>query len=316
MGAFQFRMKVAVLFLFALVCVASANHIGYIAYFPTADCSGDAYAISPLFPGDSSFCSSGANTCLRSLGGLTQPGLTGCPVRNYQAVTNNGVEGVGILQNAAQVFVPYGQCQNTTHSAFDGCYFQINDVSTPFEINGGPVPTESDFVGFLSYTDQGCGTYVVDMRVPIFEGTTEICEAVATSCTGSLRGFSLPRNDNGRICTSATRSLINGDCTVSIDAGLATEDIRNLGDCENSPIFNACTDTYSRGNGLYANCDASDTYVEDEDDDFGVVGDDDDEVIPVEPEDDDEIVGIIVDGDSGVQMLMPLFALSAVMLLL
>merc|ERR1712137_746666 len=195
MGAFQFRMKVAVLFLFALVCVASANHIGYIAYFPTADCSGDAYAISPLFPGDSSFCSSGANTCLRSLGGLTQPGLTNCPVRNYQAVTNNGVEGVGILQNAAQVFVPYGQCQNTT---------------------------QSDFVGFLSYTDQGCGTYVVDMRVPIFEGVSEICEAVSTSCTGSLRGFSLPRDSNSRICTSATRSLVNDDCTVIIDEGLAT----------------------------------------------------------------------------------------------
>jgi len=308
--AFQLRMKVALVLLLGLVCLASANHIGYIAYFPSSDCSGDAYAISPLFPGASSFCPAAGETCLRTLSGLTQPGLN-CNSRDYQAATVENVEGIRV---DGVDFIPYRQCQSS--SDFTGCSYQINPTTLPFEINGGPIPTESGFVSFLSYTDQGCGTFVVDMRVPIFEGTTEICEAVATSCTGSLRGFSLPRNDNGRICTSATRSLINGDCTVSIDAGLATEDIRDLGDCENSPIFNACTDTYSRGNGLYANCDASDTYVEDEDDDFGVVGDDDDEVIPVEPEDDDEIVGIIVDGDSGVQMLMPLFALAAVMLLL
>merc|ERR1719191_716325 len=84
----------------------------------------------------------------------------------------------------------------------------------PFEIDGTrDVSDTNNFVSFLNFFTTDCNEHL-ELRVPIFEGTSELCyESAGTTCTGVLRGFTLP-NSGSVECPNSVWSLDDCDVTV------------------------------------------------------------------------------------------------------
>lgn len=242
-------MMKSILLAVLLVTIVSANHFAYIGFFSSSNCNGDPYAVTPIYPGDAQFCpDTSGNSCLTRLRGLTQSNCNN--VVQYTNITG----GVRRTSGSSSTDISFGDC--IPNSDF-GCSIMYTPLADPFEIDGTrDVSDTNNFVSFLNFFTSDCNEHL-ELRVPIFEGTSELCyESAGTTCTGVLRGFTLP-NSGSVECPNSVWSL--DDCDVTV-VDNSREDY-TFGTCENGSDydFDGCTFTLSQGFGLFEDCDAFST---------------------------------------------------------
>ena len=222
------------------------SHFAYVGFFDTADCSGDPLVVSPIYPGESQICPAiGESTCLGSLTGLTK-GIDCGDVRINEELPG----GLGVKQTAADgtfAEAPYNFCVPSILGNVPGCTFKFIPASSHFVLEGGgDPPSDSRFVTFLNYFTNTCENEL-ELRIPIFDGENTICtDSSANTCSGALRGFSLPPSNENLRCETTTWSV--DECNINEESN------PEFGICENSETFNDCDVILSQGIGIGEGC--------------------------------------------------------------
>merc|ERR1711974_544475 len=119
------------------------------------------------------------------------------------------------------------------------------------------IPSTSGFVSFLNFFTEDCSSHL-ELRVPLFEGDSEFClQSTGTTCTGVLRGYTLPESEKTVTCTDVVWS--SDDCDIaSVTNGSRRSDF-TFADCETSSSYPGCTFIFSQGLGLNQECNAFST---------------------------------------------------------
>jgi hypothetical protein len=236
--------------LLCLVLSVFGNHFAYVRYYDNNDCNGNPLAVSPIYPGDASYCVASGNSCLRQLAGFTKSGSS-CTLLSYAAGDTNSFT-LTPAGSTAQT-INYGACVRSP--IYSECWYEYNPVSqgAPIISNTGDEQNSASFIGFLNYFSLTCSS-AVEFRAPIFETNVNFCyDNTATVCSGSVRGLTLPSTSANRACVTNTFNSDN-DCSFTETEGGVAENI-NYAQCYSSSIFTGCQFQYSYTSGLESVCE-------------------------------------------------------------
>ena len=275
----------SVLVLLFLALSVNANHIAYLNYYDESSCDGAVLATIPIFPGstgDTILCAiPNTNDCVTSLSGILAGSGSTCDLATYNDDGAQDDDEIFLVEDGETSVRFFGNCIQS--ATFGGCYLSYSDNMDPITLDDDEntsIVDDDDLVGFISYHGDSSCTSTLEFRAPVPSGSAEFCvNSGATTCSGDLRGVTLPRSTSGLSCT--TNSLTPIDECSFLETENSQQDELNYGVCTQSSIFPNCRFEYSNNYGTTDQCENDDDDVvaddDDNNDDDDIFGDDDDD---------------------------------------